>query len=171
MNEPEISVLRFWSPLTADVYRHSVDYEQGFPPDYFTDRELVSYQAAIQEAIDKSWIDEERQCGLRDSMRSSNLREKICDIRPSVAEFGGRLWGVAEVKSYEELHSLEQDTVVRFLERHYEEGWGAAFQNNAIPTQDGDMYVNWWSPVDFSIRTESEFMEDEGIGFDRPMCL
>ena len=159
MNEPEISVLRFWSPLTADVYRHSVDYEQGFPPDYFTDRELVNHQAAIQAAIDDGWTESERQHGLWNRLNGFQLRERITDIHLSVKEYSGRLWAVAGVKAFSPLSKLEQNAVAGFLEMQYKEGWGCRFNQKAIPIEGNmELYIGFWSPVAFSIRSESEFM-------------
>lgn len=80
---------------------------------------------------------------------------------PMTKEWGGRLWGVLEVKSQEKLLPEELNQVITQWKGIAAAGWGHQSRNMGIKTEGGELHLGFWNnSPDFCILTEAKLKEN-----------
>lgn len=163
----ELTMLKLFSPLSArqfgqDDWGQSDDSKR----DVYSD-ELCDYIDEIREAIEKEnqCLDGER--GLAEYIDNKILNRKVFSMKPSVEVWTDELWGVLEVRVHGELSEGEMKELISEWSGQESDGWGESFEQRAIKTGDGELYVSFWRPGnDFFIKPEQELkgQETQDIG-------
>ncbi|MBR0596390.1 hypothetical protein [Sinanaerobacter chloroacetimidivorans] len=166
----ELTTLRLFSPLTANLY--TPDEYGGLSdwPDELTPADLCAYEDKIFELIQHERLDSEGDRGLAVYLHHDNLREKVYSMNPTVEVWQGKLWGVLELKSHGELSPAELESLTEEWCGQESDGWGEGFEQRPIKTNDGELYVSFWNAgKNFSIKPEQELKQPLIQSFDMQM--
>lgn len=72
-------------------------------------------------------------------------------------EIGGKIYGKIDCYLNEELNTQELEKLRSAIRGQNSDGFGESFEQRAIKTDDGDLYVSFWnSSGDYFLYTESE---------------
>lgn len=158
MNEQkDLITIRLFSPLIAALYTSDEYSSFSDWPDELNSAELCAYEDEILEMIQKERLDSEGDRGLAVYLYNAVLKEKVYSMKPTVENWKDELWGVLEVKSYGQLTEVEQKALINEWCGQESDGWGESFEQRAIETEDGELYVSFWNPSkDFFIKPEQE---------------
>lgn len=166
----ELTVLRLFSPLTANLYEKNEwgDMEQDAIP--MSGRDICEYQEDILSLIEREHLDTEGARGLAVYLDNVLLGRKVYSMNPTVEVWQGELWGVLEVQTHGELSAGEMRELISEWSGQCSDGWGEGFEQRPINTGDGELYVSFWhSGSDFSIRPEQELKGEQAQGFGMQM--
>lgn len=151
----ELVTLRLFSPLKAYLYSLEDKYCSG-EPEELSDDKLCAFEKEIQSRTAKDDY-EMGEGGLADCLEDKELSAKIYSLNRTVEVWNGKLWGVAEIKSFEELPQEDVDRLINEWEIQVRDCWGDTFEQCPIKTQNGRLCVRFWhSGSDFFIKTEEE---------------
>ena len=142
----DLTVLRLFSPLTANLYPFDDYGGISDQPEEFSPAELCSHEDAILEQIEKEHLDSEGDRGLAVYLHDEALEQKIYSMNPTVEIWQGELWGVLEVKSHGELSPSELSALTEEWCGQESDGWGEGFEQRPIKTEDGELFVSFWNP-------------------------
>lgn len=152
-------VTTFYCPLKAEV----VDEEYG-------DLNEVGYleiraaQYEIEEALEREQNPDFDMADYITDHPSAN--NKLVSAVWSVEEIDGVLYGRIVCRSAEAFTPEEIEALKNGICGQNSDGFGEGFEQRAISTDDGDMYVSFWhSGNDYFIRTKEEMDEvlDQGM--------
>lgn len=156
----ELVTPRLFCPLRASLYERKT-YEED--PEMVVDVEpngLCNYEDKILESLEEDWSSQETERGLAEFLENKLLKRKVFSMKPTVETWQGELWGVLEVKSYGKLSGTELEHVTREWEGQVSDGWGEGFEQRPIQTEDGELYVSFWSGKrGYRIVSEKELKE------------
>ena len=114
------------------------------------------YTDAISKAVKES-MHSLGTCGLADNI-DGVLRDRVVSLTADVAEQNGQLFGVMEF-TYDRVLTIKEHELLYFWA--YEEftgAWSAEFEKQAIPVDDGELYVSFHNDIyDYKMETEEEF--------------
>lgn len=159
---PELTELKLYCPLVVCADPNSeLGYEYGAngedEPHEISNKAARYFEAYVSEAIDRS-MSEETPRGLMDYFDGSEeANEKVYSMRPAVEVKNGELMGVCILQIREPLNPTELNEMREEATGQFADGWGEGFEQHAIHTPLGDLYVSFWhSGEDYSLRTEQE---------------
>ena len=165
----ELKTLRLFSPLFPHIYRENEwgDYENE--PEDLDASELLEYEDAILDRIEKEKLPDEGERGLAVYLDDA-LSQKVHSIHPSVEEWNGELWGVTEVQIHGSFSSFELAEFTECLSGQFSDGWGEGLEQREIKVDDGELYVSFWDSSDrFFIKPEEELKAGQSFGFGMSM--
>lgn len=155
--QKDLITIRLFSPLTAFLYISDEYSSSSDWPDELNPAELCAYEDEILEMIQKERLASEGDRGLAVYLRNAAIKEKVYSMKPTVENWKDELWGVLEVKSYGRLTEMEQKALINEWCAQESDGWGESFEQRAIETEDGKLYVSFWNPSKyFFIKPEQE---------------
>lgn len=168
--QDEITELRLYSPLTADLFEPDNgdrDWEdEGYDPDEpieLNGYELAPYEEVILDGIADEALPDEDARGLMVYFHSSpSVDEKVVSLHPSVETVGGRLYGVAVCQVRGGLSPEELAELKEYCSGQYSDGWGEGAEQRPRQTSNGELYFHFWQSKGFYIRTAQE------MGFEPP---
>lgn len=150
---PEPQTIKFYMPLTAQLYAYD---DWGDLEEYGNDldgRELRDYQSCIHEALLENQMPEEKNRGLMHWYeKPDGVNTKVQSVMLDVESRDGQLWGVAECKVNGTLLPEEKEALAEYISGQASDGWGEGFEQQEIRTGDGVLYVHFWEePFDFEV--------------------
>lgn len=143
---PEPQTLKFYMPLTAQLYAYD---DWGDLEEYGNDldgRELRDYQSCIHEALLENQMPEEKNRGLMHWYdKPDGVNTKVQSVMLDVESRDGQLWGVAECRVNGTLLPEEKEALAEYISGQASDGWGEGFEQRAIKLSDGELYVSLWN--------------------------
>lgn len=95
--------------------------------------------------------------GLADDIHGP-IRNKIASVIAGVSEQNGQLFGMLEFISDQELSQKEKGLLQFWTYEEMAGKWSVQFENQAIPVEDGELYVSFYNELyDYTVETEEEF--------------
>lgn len=138
---PEPQTLKFYMPLTAQLYAYD---DWGDLEEYGNDldgRELRDYQSCIHEALLENQMPEEKNRGLMHWYdKPDGVNTKVQSVMLDVESRDGQLWGVAECRVNGTLLPEEKEALAEYISGQASDGWGEGFEQRAIKLNDGELY-------------------------------
>lgn len=161
---PEPQTIKFYMPLTAQLYAYD---DWGDLEEYGNDldgRELRDYQSCIHEALLENQMPEEKNRGLMHWYdKPDGVNTKVQSVMLDVESRDGQLWGVAECKVNGTLLPEEKEALAEYISGQASDGWGEGFEQRAIKLNDGELYVSLWNSSNWSIQTEEERFSPDSL--------
>ena len=161
---PEPQTLKFYMPLTAQLYAYD---DWGDLEEYGNDldgRELRDYQSCIHEALLENQMPEEKNRGLMHWYdKPDGVNTKVQSVMLDVESRDGQLWGVAECRVNGTLLPEEKEALAEYISGQASDGWGEGFEQRAIKLNDGELYVSLWNSSNWSIQTEEERFSPDSL--------
>lgn len=118
---------------------------------------LQEYKHDIREAV-------EREQSIGDMAqyfnRSESVNEKLASAVWSVDEVGGKLYGRVNVRLKEPLTEAETEILKEWISGQNSDGLGEGFEQRAIETEEGDLYVSFWNSGDGYFVYNQEEMDE-----------
>lgn len=118
---------------------------------------LQEYKHDIREAV-------EREQSIGDMVqyfnRSESVNEKLASAVWSVDEVGGKLYGRVNVRLKEPLTEGETEILKEWISGQNSDGLGEGFEQRAIETEEGDLYVSFWNSGDGYFVYNQEEMDE-----------
>lgn len=118
---------------------------------------LQEYKHDIREAV-------EREQSIGDMAqyfnRSESVNEKLASAVWSVDEVGGKLYGRVNVRLKEPLTEGETEILKEWISGQNSDGLGEGFEQRAIETEEGDLYVSFWNSGDGYFVYNQEEMDE-----------
>ncbi len=142
VNEAVWAILKasFYFPLKGMLDEN--EYEDYYEIDNMF---LMEYKGDIREAV-------EREQSIGDMAqyfnRSESVNEKLASAVWSVDEVGGKLYGRVNVRLKEPLTEGETEILKEWISGQNSDGLGEGFEQRAIETEEGDLYVSFWNSGD-----------------------
>ncbi len=142
----------------AEVYDE--DGEENF--DYLSSEDIPQYardiNAAIRRDFEKMEMEKHGFMDFSQSHRREHVSvyEKVKSAMPKIEVINDKAYAVMECSITSALATDEVETLKDFFAGQYRDGWGEGFEQHAIQTKWGALYVCFW-PDDSMIETEEEF--------------
>ena len=120
--------------------------------------ELADYEEQIQKAILKERHVEEEPRGLMHYFDGNRqVAEKVISAFPKVQNIRGELFGVLECSICQPLTQNEIYELKNYWDGQMSDGWGEGFEQRPIYTQEGELYVSFWTQErHWGVMTEEE---------------
>lgn len=148
-----LSFFRLFSPMEGEV----LEYQGDDNGKELTAYETVNYVGLVRKQLEQMDMGAEV---LASSIQNPALRERIAGMRPTAEAYGGRLWGVLEVKTYGKLSSGEIRDVRAEWMNQGKSGWGKEFERQPIPIPQGQLHVRFHNGgPDYFLLMEQELKE------------
>lgn len=148
----------FYCPLTAQVQ----DDEYGDMNDV-GDYEIRAAQYEIEEALEREQNPDFEMADYITDHPTAN--EKLVSAVWSVEEIDGVLYGRIDCRSAVAFTAEEIEALKDGISGQNSDGFGEGFEQRPIQTDEGDMYVSFWSSGDdYFIRTKEGMDEVLGQG-------
>lgn len=155
----EMIKIELLTPLTAAFTSRELEEEweadgctsvyEGVPLD---GNDLVQYQDAIQEMVDKEnafGSEDGKPCNLMDYFHGNPaIAEKVESAVVSVKETEGVLYGCTTLQLKEYLEADEMNELCEYITGQYSDGWGEGFEQREIKVEGGELYVHFWQSDD-----------------------
>lgn len=155
---PELTTLKLYMPLNAQLYERNEYGDLEDAPAELDGRELMAYQDSTLAAIMKERMPEDKERGLMTCYgKDDSVNQKVRSYNFTVEARQGRLWGVAECEITGKLTGEEMAALKEDVSAQASDGLGEGFEQRAIETSNGELYVSLWSSdKGWSIQTEQE---------------
>lgn len=142
--------ITFFCPLEATVYDKEGCYSSVSNYNILDNREEIEDMLGIEQLPDLG--DMAEYVG-----NHSGIGEKLLYAVWGLEEIGGKIYGKIACYLNEELNTQELEKLRSAIRGQNSDGFGESFEQRAIKTDDGDLYVSFWnSSVDYFLYTESE---------------
>ena len=152
VTEENTTELKLYSPLFGELTEQEYD-----DPEPLDGSDLVAFQEAISQGIGDEQMPEEEERGLMTYFYGSKaVDEKVVSCFPDVEQIDGRLYGVAVCQIKGSLSPSELAELKEYCTGQYADGWGEGYEQHPRKTAFGDLYVSFWKPDGFFIRTSEE---------------
>jgi hypothetical protein len=157
-DEPVLTSLKLYMPLTAELYGYSEYGDLEDESQELNGNAVSEYEDSIFAAIVKERLPEERERGIMHWYHEKDsVNAKVQSAEFSVENVDGRLWGTVECRVKGELTAGELDVLKNYVEGQASDGWGEGFEQREIKTDAGELYVHLWNDSDsWRIRTADE---------------
>lgn len=143
--------LAFYCPLAGVVDEECGDLRYPVENGYLKD-----YQWAIEEAIEQNTAMNGHEMA-EFFNKDMNIKENLVSAVWSVASYQGKVFGKISCRLKEELTQAEDAILRNWICEQNAVGWGKWFEQQAIDTEDGSLYVSFWNDsIDYSLMTEDE---------------
>ena len=121
-------------------------YQDGEEQETLYRSELADYEEQIQKAILKERHVEEEPRGLMHYFDGNRqVAAKVISAFPKVQNIRGELFGVLECSICQPLTQNEIYELKNFWDGQMSDGWGEGFEQRPIYTQEGELYVSFWT--------------------------
>ena len=133
-------------------------YQDGEEQETLYRSELADYEEQIQKAILKERHVEEEPRGLMHYFDGNRqMAAKVISAFHKVQNIRGELFGVLECSICQPLTQNEIYELKKFWDGQMSEGWGEGFEQRPIYTQEGELYVSFWTQErHWGVMTEEE---------------
>ena len=133
-------------------------YQDGEEQETLYRSELADYEEQIQKAILKERHVEEEPRGLMHYFDGNRqVAAKVISAFPRVQNIRGELFGVLECSICQPLTQNEIHELKNFWDGQMSDGWGEGFEQRPIYTQEGELYVSFWTQErHWGVMTEEE---------------
>lgn len=133
-------------------------YQDGEEQETLYRSELADYEEQIQKAILKERHVEEEPRGLIHYFDGNRqVAAKVISAFPRVQNIRGELFGVLECSICQPLTQNEIYELKNFWDGQMSDGWGEGFEQRPIYTQEGELYVSFWTQErHWGVMTEEE---------------
>lgn len=133
-------------------------YQNGEEQETLYRSELADYEEQIQKAILKERHVEEEPRGLMHYFDGNRqVAAKVISAFPKVQNIRGELFGVLECSICQPLTQNEIYELKNFWDGQMSDGWGEGFEQRPIYTQEGELYVSFWTQErHWGVMTEEE---------------
>ena len=133
-------------------------YQDGEEQETLYRSELADYEEQIQKAILKERHVEEEPRGLMHYFDGNRqVAAKVISAFPKVQNIRGELFGVLECSICQPLTQNEIYELKNFWDGQMSDGWGEGFEQRPIYTQEGELYVSFWTQErHWGVMTEEE---------------
>lgn len=120
--------------------------------------ELADYEEEIKKAILKERHVEEEPRGLMHYFDGNRqVAAKVISAFPKVQNIRGELFGVLECSICQPLTQNEIYELKNYWDGQMSDGWGEGFEQRPIYTQEGELYVSFWTQErHWGVMTEEE---------------
>lgn len=157
-HQPKLIETKFYCPITVTVYGRnsygdadeSLNYEEG---GRYADR----YEYAIRRKM-KSYCEND-ECDMAEYFDGCNCA--VAKLKSAVWGFesvNGTLYGCIIAKLTEPFTAEEEESFKEWVCGQNSDGLGEGFEQQAIETDDGDIFVSYWNGSDdYFIDNEMEF--------------
>lgn len=142
----------YYFPLTGNVYdsEYGDSYEVG-------NGFLVDYEDDIRKCLE-AYMD--RDTNNMAEYYDGSGKEKVLLADWDLEYLNGRLYGKVEVRLTEPMTDSEREQLKDWICGQNSDGAGEGFEQQDIPTEDGDLNVSFWnSRDDYFIYTQEEMDE------------
>ena len=148
-----LSFFRLFSPIEGELWGKEENRVTGGIP--LTSYDAAGYAGYVKRVIQQTlWAGEK---GLAALIKNKSLQEKVVSMFPDAEEYGGRLWGVLEVKTSGPLTSAEMRLLQDEWISQAKDGWGKAFEQQPVPTPGGELYLAFYNDgPDYKMLPEQE---------------
>ena len=127
---------------------------------------LRDYQWAIEDALEADSATDEMDMA-EFFNHDAGIKAKLVSARWGVEAYRGRLFGRIECSLKEKLTDAETEILTGWISGQNSDGYGEHFEQQAIDTEDGDLYVSFWnSGDDYAIMTRDEldeYIDNQGM--------
>ena len=131
-------IIRFYSNLSGYL-----DFNDGRDDQPLSSFELKRYQKQIEKKLEENFTRKE-ETGLVCCVEKPDLKDKLISMQPFVEEWDERLWGVLEIKYFEELSEEELIYLKGKWREQLTDGWGEGFVQREIKVDHGkSLYVDF----------------------------
>ncbi len=159
---PEAQTVKFFFPLTADLYERDEWGDLTNEPTPLDGFSLREYEGIILKALQNNAAPEETESGIMHWYdKEDAVCEKVKRMEFTVEERDRRLWGVAECKVVGELTANEKVNLIDFISGQASDGWGEGFEQREIRTGEGELYIHLWNDDNWSIMVEQDRFDPE----------
>ena len=167
---PELATLKLYMPLFGEIYEKN-EYGWEEEPYSIDGRELVGYDAEIEEALINNRLPEEKERGVMAwYSEEDTVNEKVQSVEFETEYREGQLWGVARCRVMGNLTPDELDALKEHITGQAADGWGEGFEQREIRVAEGILNVHLWNSDDWSIQTEEDqfgnLREEEGMSIE-----
>ena len=133
-------------------------YQDGEEQETLYRSELADYEEQIQKAILKERHVEEEPRGLMHYFDGNRqVAAKVISAFPRVQNIRGELFGVLECSICQPLTQNEIYELKNYWDGQMSDGWGEGFEQRPIYTQEGELYVSFWTQErHWGVMTEEE---------------
>lgn len=133
-------------------------YQNGEEQETLYRSELADYEEQIQKAILKERHVEEEPRGLMHYFDGNRqVAAKVISAFPKVQNIRGELFGVLECSICQPLTQNEIYELKNYWDGQMSDGWGEGFEQRPIYTQEGELYVSFWTQErHWGVMTEEE---------------
>lgn len=133
-------------------------YQDGEEQETLYRSELADYEEQIQKAILKAKHVEAEPRGLMHYFDGNRqVAAKVISAFPKVQNIRGELFGVLECSICQPLTQNEIYELKNFWDGQMSDGWGEGFEQRPIYTQEGELYVSFWTQErHWGVMTEEE---------------
>ena len=133
-------------------------YQDGEEQETLYRSELADYEEEIKKAILKERHVEEEPRGLMHYFDGNRkVAAKVISAFPKVQNIRGELFGVLECSICQPLTQNEIYELKNYWDGQMSDGWGEGFEQRPIYTQEGELYVNFWTQErHWGVMTEEE---------------
>ena len=133
-----------YSPLTGRIV------EDGEDAGNFYRGDLMPYAEEIEKAVYEDDCASEDVRGLMHYFdRDREVAAKVASAWPSVKEVDGEPYGVLTCEITEPLTEREISVLKDYWTGQMSDGWGEGFEQQPIQTEEGELYVSFWSSENF----------------------
>lgn len=149
-----LSFFRLFSPMEGELLEADDTGIVGDNTIALTAYETVDYTRYVKKEIRHMPMASD---GLVSAIQNEAIRGRIASMFPTVEAYGGRLWGVLEVRTAGRLTSGEMKMLQDEWRMQAKNGWGKIFEEQPIHTPQGELHVQFYNEgPDYSIRMEQE---------------
>lgn len=142
--------ITFFCLLEATVYDKKGCYSSVSNCNILDNREEIEDMLGIEQLPDLG--DMAEYVG-----NHSGIGKKLLYAVWGLEEIGGKIYGKIDCYLNEELNTQELEKLRSAIRGQNSDGFGESFEQRAIKTDDGDLYVSFWnSSGDYFLYTESE---------------
>ena len=133
-------------------------YQDGEEQETLYRSELADYEEQIQKAILKERHVEEEPRGLMHYFDGNRqVAAKVISAFPKVQNIRGELFGVLKCSICQPLTQSEIYELKNYWDGQMSDGWGEGFEQRPIYTQEGELYVSFWTQErHWGVMTEEE---------------